>query len=482
MRIFLINWDNGNKDFVDVALELEKRGHEIVYWVGTKRQNFEINKQEFPKGIFHHYQDAGLAIPPKEFEEMDFEPPGGDFIRQFYETESTVLSIFRKFQRQKMSVMEMKHIYYRYLQYWYGVIQKLKPDIIIFELWPHGGYDFVIYSLAKFLRIKTLMFDFTRISDRLLLINDFIIGSPALRKEIEKNQDKQFTVEDLNPDIQESYKKQTKNGIGAVPSDLKMILKKYSGKSLLFIKLKMILKSIFDFSIFKKTFCYISKKFQPNLKKEYNKLQMAPDFNKKFIYTAFQFQPEASTSVLGGVFIDQILMVKILSASVPDDWLIYVKENPCQWLPEGTMFTPFRYRSYYETIAKLKNVRLVPVETSTFGLIEKSQAVATVTGTVGWEAVLRSKPALVFGYAWYRDCPGVFKVNNVKSCKETIENIKNNFIINEQDIINYLYSLDKVSCCGYFGECFKKQPNVRGAELTKSLLSVLVKEIEGGSF
>ena len=33
-------------------------------------------------------------------------------------------------------------------------------------------------------------------------------------------------------------------------------------------------------------------------------------------------------------------------------------------------------------------------------LIDKCKAVATITGTSGWEALIRGKPVLHFGYPW----------------------------------------------------------------------------------
>ena len=138
-------------------------------------------------------------------------------------------------------------------------------------------------------------------------------------------------------------------------------------------------------------------------------------------------------------------MIEILSYSLPKGWIIYLKEHPKQRMVRGYNYFASRYRGYYKRIAKLKNVQLVPIETNTFELTKKSQAVATVTGTTGWEAVLRSKPVLIFGYPWYRDCPGLFRVDSPQSCKEVFNKIKNGLHANEQDVIRFLYCLDKAS-------------------------------------
>ncbi|MYB88496.1 MAG: hypothetical protein F4X93_00815 [Proteobacteria bacterium] len=48
-------------------------------------------------------------------------------------------------------------------------------------------------------------------------------------------------------------------------------------------------------------------------------------------------------------------------------------------------------------------------ETDTFELIEKSEFVSTVTGTVGMEALRFGKRVLVFGSAPYKEFPGVIR-------------------------------------------------------------------------
>lgn len=124
------------------------------------------------------------------------------------------------------------------------------------------------------------------------------------------------------------------------------------------------------------------------------------DFDKPFIYVPLHNQPEMTASTLGGRYRDQVLMIEAVARSIPDDWVIYVKENPRQGAyARGPL--------YFHRLSRLPNVQLVPSYTSSQVLVAKSKLVATVAGTAGWEALLLGIPVITFGGAWYRSMPGV---------------------------------------------------------------------------
>ena len=427
MNIFLIKWDYNDESNLAIAQGLDRAGYKTAYWVGASREDASlVSRRAFSHTVFHNVFDAIAGRPAKVFLNEEFAPPDEELIKKLFEAES-ILSNMKQFEKLNMGSFEKNNLYHEYLEYWLGVINKFKPAAVVFAVCPHSGYDFILYSLAKLLSIKTIVFDYAGISDRHLLINDYKVGSRALRKEIETNKNRSFSLENLAPDIKEFYLNQIDKNKDAITRSFQAYKKQYSGLNLLFLKLKIIVKSLKDLSLFKKIYFYFIKKLRQNYKKEYLDSQSAPDLSKKYIYLALHFQPECSTSPLGGVFVDQILMVKILSRALPDDWLIYIKEHPVQWLAQGINYTSFRYRGYYRKLAKIKKVRLVPAEVLAADLMDKSQAVATITGTAGREAALRRKPVLMFGDAYYRDCPGVFKVNNVASCQNAITKINYGF-------------------------------------------------------
>jgi len=126
------------------------------------------------------------------------------------------------------------------------------------------------------------------------------------------------------------------------------------------------------------------------------------DIEQKYIYFPLQLQPEMTTSSLGGRYRDQLLAIEELSRILPDDVKIYVKENPKQGAySRGPLF--------FHRLKRIDNVVFMPSYANTNTLTAHCQAVATITGTVGWEAVRQGKKAIVFGNTWYSGFPGVFR-------------------------------------------------------------------------
>ena len=474
MKIFLL-WDDKGPEITNLMLKLKGQSNKIVYWIGPPGGE----KDKLPETVFHTNLDASYETlgKGKGIDTSEFPPPGKDLIEQLYRVESLILTMMNR-KLDRLRTDERKHLYYNILQYWHGILKKYKPDIIIYGDIPHNIYNYPIFELARLLNIRTIMFQDTRVSDRLLTYTNFWKGSNDLHKELRKNQDKNFSLKDLSRDLQEYYKLQRNPERDATPIVIKMRKNQYSGFNLFLRRLKRLKSSIKNGTVLKLIIQNIIKRFKQNLKKEYNSVQIKPDFNKKFIYVPLNAQPELTTCPLGDIFVDQILMIETLSASLPESWTIYVKEHPIQWLVRGLSFSSVRYQGYYKKIAKVKNVQVIPIETDTYALINKSQAVATATGNAAWEAILRRKPAIVFGYPWYKDCSEIFRVKDVESCKKALEKITNGFAPNQQQIINYLKCFEKATIRGYFSPAVKKTSKLTEEENRNNIAQKIISEME----
>jgi hypothetical protein len=125
--------------------------------------------------------------------------------------------------------------------------------------------------------------------------------------------------------------------------------------------------ALFDGRFLKLLFDFIKRMIVPNLRGEYARVVREADWSVPFVYYPLHYQPESTTSPLGGVYHQQILLIETLAAAIPDGWEVYVKEHPLQWMYRmRERYSSVRYPGYYERIARIKNVRLVPFETNTF--------------------------------------------------------------------------------------------------------------------
>ena len=124
------------------------------------------------------------------------------------------------------------------------------------------------------------------------------------------------------------------------------------------------------------------------------------DPSVRYVYFPLHYQPEMSPDVIGGVYADQLLALEELRRELPDDVIIYVKENPKQSIYA-------REPSFFKRLGAMPGTVYLPGSLNTFGLTENALAVATIAGTAGWEALQMGKPVICFGAVWYRSLPGV---------------------------------------------------------------------------
>ncbi len=164
---------------------------------------------------------------------------------------------------------------------------------------------------------------------------------------------------------------------------------------------------------------------------------------KPFVYFALHYQPERTTCPDGGIFSDQLLAIRTISQALPKGWRILVKEHPSQfyWQTEGELS---RWDGYYDQINEIENVVLVPLNMSSVRLIDSCSTVATITGTVGWEACLRAKPVITLARPWYATCSGVFMAGNVEEIKDAFVKISVGERPELDAVASFLAGLEKV--------------------------------------
>lgn len=114
---------------------------------------------------------------------------------------------------------------------------------------------------------------------------------------------------------------------------------------------------------------------------------------KDFLIFPLQFEPEATTLIRAYPFVDQISLVKMLAKMLPHGVVLAVKEHKGN---EG-----YRKVSDYRELHYEPNIALLPRVMDVGALVRQSLGVVTLSGRMGWEAIVLGKPAFVFGRAFW---------------------------------------------------------------------------------
>ena len=377
------------------------------------------------------------------------EPLDEDELNQFSKYESVFLKMLDRLW-VGFGYQKRKDLFHFHLKIWLHIIKKFEINFVFFGNVPHEGFDYIIYSICKIKNIKLrllynlpeanngpyLVYFAKDIETQGLDIYEHFLELKKNTNEIDKNflsKDLSFYLEKINEN-NEKY-------VGVLRKDANNTLLYFNtlekNHSIL-TYLKNVIYRIFNYYIWNKKNrdqYFESKRIINNF---YKKFSIDPDLTFKYIYFPLHYQPEASSSPLGGQFVNQDLIVDLLSWAVNEQTYIYVKEHP----RESKKFS--RNISFYKNILKNKNVKLINKNFNSMELIKNSIAVATITGSVGWESIFLSKPVLLFGYTSFQFAPGVFKISNKLDILKALKIIQSSInIIDKNDLIIYLKAIEK---------------------------------------
>ena len=124
-------------------------------------------------------------------------------------------------------------------------------------------------------------------------------------------------------------------------------------------------------------------------------------------------------------YISCIDLLRLLVEICPNDIKIVVKRHPyCKSF------------EIYEEIKKLEeNKKIIVTNSSVHSIIKNCEAVFTANSGVGFEALMHLKPVYTTGISDY-----IYAVSKVLKSKKDIEEVLNNdFTLNRQKILKFLY-------------------------------------------
>jgi hypothetical protein len=494
VRVLALEWNLPM--LVDVLVELSSRyGWEIVYCVseGTETQF----RRHFPNAVYHDTVDARYGRPPQELRDM---PPGSLDQPTFEALGAIQLLALKQMYRQELlggfALHDRMILLNRLAGYWSAVLDRFQPDVLINPNPPHIVYDYIAHALARRRGIRTVMFEWVTSIGLLAAMDDFGDGVPPIMQAYRRLRAAPPATPAVLGQRMEEYWRSLRGGYEqARPYWLTINQKATSSAEGASLRKAMAnyARSIMGSlrrnpSYLWRTPSYLAKALRlatapptvaghyggkfykageapPELarkvdryrrrhadavKRYYDLLAVVPDLDHPYIYVPLHAQPERSTNPNGGVFDEQDVMVGSIAAAVPQGWRIYVKEHPAQFFP--FLSDNGRWSTTYDAILQHPAVSFVPRNTSSFDLIDRAQAVASVSGTACWEAIVRGIPALVFGESWYKGCEGAHIIRTVADLRHALQCIIAGGRPDPEAVRMFLHAIEEVCIEAYLND------------------------------
>lgn len=401
---------------------------------------------------------------------------------------------------------ERRRHYHALLRYWLGAIHALRPDLIVFSIAPHIVFDYVLYALAKQLGIPTLMFERLGLPGWVFPVADYDQGSLALRSWLDAHT--AAAIEDIPAPFQPWLRNAFEGG-SAVPANFARKLERYQLNSR--AELPSLAHSVLHevkraLVLFKRSArgsapnsylrsarfphgraghleTFLSRLkgilFKRNLTRLHDSLVRQPDDNEKFVFLALHYQPERATVPMGGAFGDQSLIVDLLASALPPGWKLYVKEHPWQLQPFGRGEVQ-RSAAFYAQICRHPLVVLLPRGVPSAQMVRAAQAVATVTGSVGWDALCAGVPVLLFGAAWYQHCPGVLQIEGRAALAGHLATIAQGEKPRPEEVTAFVSALSKVCVPGVLEASIEAVDDLDEAALASGMAGALIEAAQNG--
>lgn len=180
--------------------------------------------------------------------------------------------------------------------------------------------------------------------------------------------------------------------------------------------------------------------YKPLLKKSINlklKKQYVPtsDLNKyTYAFFPLHLEPERVLLISARYYLNQIEVVRNIAQSLPAGMTLIVKDHP-----KGFGRRPY---SFYDKLLKIPNVKLIRPDVNSEVIIENAKLITTIAGTVGWEAIIKEKPVIIFGPTIYDFLPSsmVRKITDINKTSQIIQELLETYKFNEASIIQMIAS------------------------------------------
>lgn len=486
-----ILFSTGNlTDWHHVAEIIQEKTDVKISWLLTTEA---LNKtpESLKTGTVYQadYLKRGLCLNQDRRLDFQIDPK----ILKIYEDQAITL-MSRMSLDNHFSRSQRRDLFYQLLNYWAQELKTKSISLIIFNISPHSIEELSLLFAARIFSTPTIIFQTTSVKELVYVITDFTMDDTATDYKYQfktppnESVSKETLIKHLEKmrgdanNVRPWFYNETPQNDSKLKLIFYSIINRLNSRNQLpfihrlfpvYTKQKY---NILTIAILK--YYTLKNKKTNHFLKTYYRSKCAQNFclNSKFIYVPLHFQPERTSLPEGCNHFDQVEIVQALAKIIDPDTIIAIKEHKTQF-SSAYPFDPHRTQSFYDELLNVRNVVLIPDTQNSLEMIENALCVATNTGTAGWEALCRNVPVLVFGAAWYRDCPGAFYGSKPETYKNAISEISAGIKVNPREIEEFLFKLGEYGIRGYTTKSYSENNTFSRTEnvktLTKRILAII---------
>ncbi len=361
-------------------------------------------------------------------------------------------------------------------------------DLAVFPTTPHTFFDFLTFSLCKFLGVPTLFFQPVPFVP-LMVPHVGFETRKAISDENSGNSEESFP---FRKEFEESLQVLTKGGSprymesqDSMMARANSIVGRWAGvlQSLRWLRSRRFPESL-DFvgsrlfsSVLKPLLVLVlSRGLEKSLRSRIKELTFQKDVTRNFAMFALHYEPERTSIPEGFPIASQIDAVAIARKILPEDITLLVKEHKSQGSPALRGFAG-RSQFLYDFASSLPNTLVLGPSLDTRRIIEKATCVFTLTGTIGVEAASRGIPVAYFGSPWWSGLPGTTRINSATTYDEILVRVEPSPDSATKALVKLLESRAIPGICSEDPVDYQRRNGQLGAEFWDSSSQAIALEI-----
>lgn len=301
------------------------------------------------------------------------------------------------YAQSELSPLELRIGFNHSILFWEDIFRRHKIELVFAQYAPHWSYSVFPFDLALRQSIPAIFSTHTPIPGFSILVQGGWNGLESTwRSQANETPLSRAKMEAIASELSRITSKSPDDFTPAYEKENNLRAEKQKGSRVRQVPTRNHLSrtwlSDFRKTLLDRLYYTIRKNRKENFVREVFELRAKSSIpDGDFVLFPLHYQPE-ETSVRGGIYAEQLTIIQEITAHLPKDMFLVVKEHTQQRESKG-----YRSARWYESVAKIPNVILLHRGVHMTQILDKALGVVTISGSVGMEAYAKGIPVLFYG-------------------------------------------------------------------------------------